>query len=119
MEKLTRTELAGDDGILNLVGKLLHALDFFLRLFPLFDQRVKLFVHSVSPGQVVVHLVFLDGEPLLDRLFSRPVFPMRLSLDENGLARHIPVPSHTDSFGSFSLFQTTEVELEVFVVKVN
>jgi len=32
---------------------------------------------------------------------------------------HISIPSQADGFCTFGLFETPEVELEVFVVKVN
>jgi hypothetical protein len=79
----TRTELAGDDRILDLIGELLHPLDLIPRLLAILDELFKLFVHRVPPRNKVVRLVLLDRETLFDRLFARPVLTMGLAFDKD------------------------------------
>lgn len=81
--RLTRLETSGQDGILHLVGQLLHAIDLLDRLFPTLDQFVELVIHGQPTGDKVVGLVLGDGESSLDGFLSGPVFSVGLSLDKD------------------------------------
>jgi hypothetical protein len=141
--RLTGLETTGQDGILNLVGQLFHAIDLLDRLLPPLDQLVKLVIHRQSTGDEIVGLVLGDGESSLDGFLSRPVFSMGFSLDKDlyirrgsrqlllrkrawtvprgthSLVADVPVPSQSNSLGPLGLFQSTEVELQGVVVKVD
>jgi len=80
---LTRLEPTGQDRILNLVGKLLHAIDLLDRLLALLDELIKLVVHRQPAFNEIVGLVFGDSESSLDGFLSGPIFPVSLSLDKD------------------------------------
>ena len=80
---LTRLEPTGQDRILNLVGKLLHAINLLDRLLALLDELIKLVVHRQPAFNEIVGLVFGDSESSLDGFLSGPIFPVSLSLDKD------------------------------------
>ena len=80
--------------------------------------------------------MLFNRETRLDRLFAGPVLAVRLAFDKdlqrmldqykvtteynaNGFNISVAVPAQPDGFCSFSLFQTAEVQLEIFVVEVD
>ena len=121
-------ELPGQDGILNLVRQLNHRIDFLTGLLSFPVQLFELFIHSILTTEEGVDLVFLDRETGLDGLFASPVFPVRLSLDEDLTQRsartvceygrvkylfdlHSSIPAQTDCLRAFRLLESSQVQL--------
>ena len=79
----TGDELLGEDAVLHLIRELDHAVGLRLRLLALAHELLELLVHGVLAPEEGVHEVLLDREARLDGLLARPVFAVRLPLDED------------------------------------
>ena len=79
----TRPQTLRQDGILDLIRKLEHAVNLLLALLPLQDERFELRVHGVFAAQERIDLVFLDRKPRFHRLLARPVLAVSFTFDED------------------------------------
>jgi hypothetical protein len=105
--------------ILNLIRELKHAVHFRLTFFTLFDECRKFFIHHVFSTKKLIHFFFLDREACLDRLLPSPVLAMSLTLDEDLGDIGISVPAETNCLCTFCLLEATQIELKIFIVKIN
>jgi hypothetical protein len=131
-------KLFGENSVLDFIGQLDHPIDFLLTLLPFGNELLEVFIDSVLSSEESVDLVLFQREASLDGLFTSPIFTMGLSLDENlrqGISireqrrktaeitcrfvRNISVPPQTDGFCTLSLFQATEVQIQVLVIEVD
>jgi hypothetical protein len=96
-----------------------HAVHLRLALLTLGHESREFFVHSVVAAEKGVHFVFFDGEACLDRLFASPVLAVRLTLNENLSVVDIPVPAEANCLCTFRLLEAAQIEIKIFVVKIN
>ncbi len=112
-------KLTSQHRVLHLVGKLKHRVDLLIGLLALLAKRFEGLIHGVVSLHPSVDILLLDRETGLDRLLTGPILTMRLSLDKDLLVVHTSIPTQTDSFGTFGLLETSQVELEILVVVVD
>jgi hypothetical protein len=115
----TRLETAGKHCILHLICELEHTVHVGLALFAFRYKRLELIIHSVFATEECVHFFFFDREACLDRLFTRPVLAVGLTLHEDLVNIGIAIPAEPNCLCTFCLLETAQIEFEVFVVKVD
>lgn len=109
----------GEDAILTLAAELLKLGNLLFGLLAFSAHLGDGGLHGILAAHEGVDVLFLDGETSLDTLLASPVLAMGLALDENLLLVHASVPSQTQSLSTLRLFQTTHVQLKIFIVIVD
>ncbi|KAL1835323.1 hypothetical protein VTK73DRAFT_5773 [Phialemonium thermophilum] len=97
--------------VLDLAGQPLVLGDGLGRLLALLARLLEHGRGQQVAAQEGVDVLLLEREARLDRLLARPVLPVRLALDEDGLALHAAVPAQADGLGALRLLQAALVQL--------
>ncbi|KAH0250480.1 SPX-domain-containing protein, partial [Aureobasidium melanogenum] len=111
-------QLAGDDTILNLSGKLLQVGNLLLALLAITSHLLEGLFNGVVSAHESVDILLLECETSLDGLLASPVFSVGLALDEDGINVHVAIPSQTDGLCTLSLLETAFVQLPGICVVV-